>query len=111
MLIKTVGQLVIDRLSQSAGPWEQRLLRTALRLIRHLGDPAVRISSNGRPIYLPISHDLPLHRSSHPGYSTNLARIAACMAARFDDLAVIDVGANVGDSLALLRSTGDFPVL
>ncbi len=86
------------------------LLGLRALLISH-GDPSVAFELGGLPLVLPLSHDLPLLRALFPRYSDNLARLTGAVAAKYPDLAVVDIGANVGDSLALIRSGAPVPVL
>lgn len=79
-------------------------------LVSH-GDPAVEFELAGVPLLLPLSHDLPLLRALFPDYSGNLARLTGAVARKYPDLAVVDIGANVGDSVALIRSAAPVPVL
>lgn len=64
-------------------------------------DGSVSYRLNGRVLALPLSHDLPVTRRLHPGYSDNLRRLAAFLRDRDGAVRMIDVGANVGDSWAL----------
>ncbi len=83
-------------------------LRTGL--VAH-GDPAVHFELAGMRLVMPLSHDLPHLRVQFPLYSDNLARLAAAIVTKYPDLAAVDIGANVGDSLALIRSVSHGPVL
>ncbi|OJW78852.1 FkbM family methyltransferase [Spirosoma sp. 48-14] len=60
---------------------------------------------------LPFSHQLPFIIKLFPNYSTNLARIARKALEKYHDLKFIDIGANIGDTVALLRSEESFPIL
>lgn len=62
-------------------------------------------------ILVPFSHQLPFILKRSPYYSTNLARIAKYVHEKYPDLKFIDIGANVGDSVALLRTEATFPIL
>jgi FkbM family methyltransferase len=42
----------------------------------------------------------------HPNYSVNFAKLSYLVTAKNRDTAIIDVGANMGDTVALLRSQG-----
>jgi FkbM family methyltransferase len=42
----------------------------------------------------------------HHEYSRNLPRIAAILSEKWADFGIIDIGANIGDTVALLRSEG-----
>ncbi len=65
----------------------------------------------GRTLTLPLSHQLPLIRRRYPQYGANLARISAHVFARYPSATAIDVGANIGDTAALLRSGGAVGIL
>ncbi len=89
-----------------------RLLDECRRwLVRAAGDPLVRYALGDTEILLPLSHNLPIYRRAFPAYSSNVARIARHVLAKYPDLTLIDIGANVGDTVALLRSQAHFPVL
>jgi FkbM family methyltransferase len=62
-------------------------------------------------IRLPLSHDLPHFQHVFPNYSRNLGRLAALAHTARPDLAAVDVGANVGDSVAIIRAETHVPVL
>jgi FkbM family methyltransferase len=51
------------------------------------------------------------YKSAFGLYDTALGDIAAIVRAKYPDLHAIDVGAYVGDSAALIRASGDIPVL
>jgi len=108
-LLGTAGQLVIDHLQGSRN--RRRAALVALRAMRLIGDPPVSFTIGSNTLCIPLSHDLPVYCTAYPGYSNNLIRLATCVAEHHPHFVVIDVGANVGDSLASLRTVGDFPVL
>jgi FkbM family methyltransferase len=74
-------------------------------------DPLVQYEIQGKEIVLPLSHELPFFVRAYPHYSVNIARIAAHAVKKYPDLTVIDIGANIGDTLAMLRGTVECPVL
>jgi FkbM family methyltransferase len=51
------------------------------------------------------------YRSSFHLYDTALARIASILKAKYHTLHAIDIGANVGDTAALIREFAEIPVL
>lgn len=57
----------------------------------------------GCPLALPADHNLPRIRSSLPQYGLNLGRVAKAMMEVAGELRLIDVGGNVGDSVAIVR--------
>jgi len=95
---------------------DHRLARTIARQARRLivqhGDPLVEIRVAGARLLAPLSHDLPLYRRSFMHYDTALPRLARHLqTARGAMLAVVDVGANIGDSAAALLALPETRVL
>jgi FkbM family methyltransferase len=60
---------------------------------------------------MPLSHGLPRFRQHFPLYSENVGRIGAILSEMDDDLRVIDIGGNVGDTVVILRSHAQYPIL
>lgn len=88
------------------------LLLRAIRLMRlAISDPVVSTSLGECRLQLPLSHELPLYRKQFPDYSVNLGRISAEVKRKYPNLRMIDVGANVGDSVAIVRMFTDPPIL
>ncbi|HEY9298922.1 MAG TPA: FkbM family methyltransferase [Phormidium sp.] len=74
-------------------------------------DPLISYEIAGFDMLLPFSHQLPFILKNYPYYSSNLARIAKYGKEKYQDIKFIDVGANIGDSIALLRKEAEFPIL
>lgn len=74
-------------------------------------NPIIKVQIGKFLIKVPFSHQLPFILQDFPCYSTNLPRIAKLVHEKYDDLHFIDIGANVGDSVALLRTEDEFPIL
>lgn len=83
--------------------------------IRHwlvmLGNPLVTYRLDGAEIVIPLVHALPDYRKGFPHYSENIARIAGHVRVKYPTLTLIDIGANIGDSVVILRSVIDCPIL
>ena len=88
-----------------------RLLREIRRLRLFVSDPAVYFSLGTYNLRLPLSHELPFYRRKFPDYATNLGKVSFHVRRKYPDLTMIDIGANIGDSVAIVRSYGDIPVL
>lgn len=86
-----------------------RSLRKAL--IQIIGNHTVNYSVNGIQLKLPFSHDLPLYLKLFPTYSQNLAPIAAIIYSKYSQSGCIDIGANVGDSVAFIKAKCNMPIL
>lgn len=83
----------------------------ARRLLLRTSDPAVKFQVAGKTLHMPFSHDLPISSTYYPCYNTNLTRIARYVKGKYPDLTVIDIGANIGDTVAYIRQDTDAPVL
>lgn len=62
-------------------------------------------------LWMPSDHLLPSYLEHFPNYSSNLPRIIKLCNAYFQNFRFIDVGANIGDTVALVRSIADCPIL
>src|SRR3989442_815026 len=76
------------------------------RLLVATGDPLLRWRVGEVDLLLPLSHPLPFFRHDHPLYDREIGRIAAEAGG-----AVVDVGANIGDTAAEIRSHTTAPIL
>lgn len=94
----------IDRLRYYVATKARRLLLRAV-------DPMVQFQVAGKTLRARFSHDLPINAAYHLHYNTNLSRIACCLKAKYPDLAIIDIGANIGDTVAYLRRDITAPIL
>ncbi len=109
-------QLIIDLILKSGSNSisgklkEKTLLKFRDRLSKN-GNALIEYNLNGRKILLPFSHDLPINRKIFPLYSENLGRIASYLTTKYYDLKVIDIGANIGDSVYIIKSRVDIPIL
>ena len=74
-------------------------------------DPIVPYPIGGVALRIPLSHELPRFRARHPRYGANQASVAAALLEKYPDLSAIDIGANIGDTVAFWRGVGDFPIL
>jgi FkbM family methyltransferase len=62
-------------------------------------------------ILIPSNSLLPDIFAANPDYSSELGRLVKVALTKYPRLRVIDVGANFGDSVAIVKSQGDVPVL
>jgi len=53
---------------------------------------------------IPSTNPLSVYYSEHPNHSQFLARLAAAVIRKYPNSVIVDVGANVGDTLAIMRS-------
>lgn len=108
MLAQWIGDLAARPPRLPGAGAAARLARSALVAA---GDPLVRCAVGDFSLELPLSHELPRYLASFPGYGSNIGRLARAVARKYPAAGVIDIGANVGDTAALVRSACAAPVL
>lgn len=86
-------------------------LLTLRGIVLRFGDPIIGYTFCGSSLRLPLSHTLPLTRRCFSLYSENLGRIAAQLYSKFGAFSVIDIGANVGDTVAVIHKYAPLPIL
>ncbi|KQR96246.1 hypothetical protein ASG12_18820 [Williamsia sp. Leaf354] len=99
--------LLAAEISASDRAVVRKLLHLLRRTVVKLHDPPISYRLGRVDILIPLSHDLPINRAYFPKYSANLG-VAAAGISRVRNLdrplRVIDIGANVGDSVAIIES-------
>lgn len=88
-----------------------RLLQYVRKAILLITDPLIYYNIRGIQIEMPFSHTLPHFQKSHPNYSMNLGRVSEIISRKYKTISVIDIGANVGDSAAIISSYVSCPIL
>lgn len=68
--------------------------------IRLFKDPYCLLTIHGRTLQIPLSHSLPIYLQHHPYYDSLPSRLGSYMRAQCGHLYCVDVGANIGDTLA-----------
>jgi FkbM family methyltransferase len=107
-----IAQWITDSYTSSEVSFWKKILRNRLRLLLlKFFDPLVLYKLDGMPLFLPFSHQLPVFRSSFPLYSLSIGRIAKFILAKYPNLTAIDIGANIGDTVAIIRANAHFPIL
>ena len=82
-----------------------------IRNVAKVYDPLVDVTIGRFMLKLPLSHQLKAHMEAYPDYNFNLPRLVKYASARYPDLTVIDIGANVGDTAAFIRNYSEVPIL
>ncbi len=88
-----------------------KLLFLCRKFILLFGDVNVVFKYHQFSLQIPFSHDLPLNMKMFPTYNVNLGKIVKIVHEKYSDLKVIDVGANIGDSLAVMHHEAAVPTL
>ena len=60
---------------------------------------------------IPFLHNIIIYRRIYPLYSSAVGRIAQYLSSKYPDLSVIDVGANIGDTAAIIKCRINAPIL
>jgi FkbM family methyltransferase len=90
----------------------KRILKRLKRQIQKLDENELISARIGKfDLFLPRNHPLPGYMRSNPEYCWNSARIASLVKEKYSDLHLIDIGANIGDTVAFCRSLSEFPIL
>ncbi len=71
----------------------------------------VHFNLRGFDLELPTSHDLPYLLRDLPEYSMNIGRIARGIGTKYRKMSMVDIGANIGDTAAIVRSVTHCPIL
>lgn len=111
-----IAEFIMSRMLPDArGKRPNRIQRRVFAFIRKMlsssGGKCLRYRLGGSELLLPLEHDLPLIRSQYPEYSTNIARLCCYVMEKYPELCLIDIGANVGDTVAIIREHTQCPVL
>lgn len=71
-------------------------------MVLHYCDPIVDIELDGIKLCLPLSHNFPLYYSLYPKYDRMLPKICASLKYSENSMQLIDIGANIGDTISLV---------
>jgi len=60
---------------------------------------------------IPFLHNITIYRRMYPLYSSAVGRIPLYLSEKYSDLTIIDIGANIGDTAAIIKCQIDKPIL
>jgi len=106
-----MNRLIPDPKGRRRGKVQRRAFALLRRMLAGRNDRFIRYRLGGHEILLPLAHDLPLIRSSFPQYSTNIARLCSYVSGEYPNLCLVDIGANIGDTVAIIRELSQCPIL
>ena len=108
-----LAQIIFDLLISSSGTKSLKIKFLILlrKFILLSGDPIVNFKYHQFTLKLPFSHDLPFNMKMFPTYNVNLAEITKIVQKKYPEMRAIDVGANVGDSVAVIHHEINVPIL
>lgn len=70
------------------------------QFVKLMGDPSCTMTIHGKSLDLPLSHALPVYLDGLPYYDTLPGRLSVYLHRKYGVLKCVDVGANIGDSVA-----------
>jgi FkbM family methyltransferase len=71
-------------------------------LVRNFNDPPCSVTAHGRTLQLPLSHELPTYLKHLPLYDSLPGRVSTFLHDKYRSLKCLDIGANIGDTIAAL---------
>ena len=98
-----IAQFIFDSLLSAKGKWSFKFLSIFRLVLVKLSDPIISWNYEGIKVKMNLSHDLAFNIKNYPSYNQNLGEVAAIMAKKYPNMRIIDVGANVGDSVAIIQ--------
>ncbi|MCW6036952.1 FkbM family methyltransferase [Spirulina subsalsa FACHB-351] len=74
--------------------------------IKNHNPPLIRYPIGSYELWMSFDHELPLILQGYPQYTQNLVRLTQQISQEISEFKMIDVGANIGDTVALLNLKG-----
>jgi len=100
------------------------MIKTVQRLIQRFGfeirkvdnfhlkpNREVHIQLGRFPLVVHSRSPLSVQYTKQPGYGSEFGRLATALAQKYPALSVIDIGANIGDTAAIVKNAVDAPIL
>ncbi len=106
-----LAQFIFNQLLRAKGKYSQKCFALLRLVYLKIADPIIQWNYHGQIIDMNLSHDLPFNLKQFPSYSQNLGQVASIIAQKYPHFSVIDVGANVGDSAAIVQHRIQAPIL
>ena len=75
------------------------------------GSPIATLCIGNHTIEMPSDNPIAEHYLKNPSYSSHLGRLASILHEKYPSLAVIDIGANIGDTACIIKSAADVRVM
>ena len=110
--MSVLHQIIYSRTSRKSTNYLTEIIfRVSQKLLLKVSNPVVEANLYGFPFKVPFSHDLSKNLNKYPNYSWNLLKIAIWVNETYPNTPIIDIGANVGDTVGLLRTAISNPIL
>ena len=116
MIKEIIAQFIFNRYLNSKpetfmGKVNQKFFLAIRNKLIPFINPEIKYKLAGFNIHLPFSHNLPINKKIFPSYDENIGRLASMVKEKYNDLRMIDIGANVGDTASIVKSKVDIPIL
>lgn len=111
MLAQFVFNKCLILLSSNRSKFKLKVLLTIRKFLVKTINPVVKYNFYSDYIQIPLSHDLPFNRAILPKYSDNFGRVVEALSDIHSNLKIIDVGANIGDTVCIAKNYANVPLL
>ncbi len=98
-----IYQLCLKRSGSRSGKFSRRAASMVRNLILRFADPVCEMHVHGHKLGVPLSHPLPLYHATYPQCDSVLGRLAGWIRETGKPLVYIDIGANIGDTIAAIN--------
>lgn len=98
--LMTFSSKVFNNSLNSHGVWRIMWMYLRRKIIAVCKDPSCLMQVHGRNLWMPLSHSLPVFYLEHPYYDRLPGRISAYIHKTQRKVVCVDVGANIGDTVA-----------
>jgi FkbM family methyltransferase len=109
-----INQIIFNQIIKPSvtGIYLKLLLKIRNLLLLKNPNALIKYTYSSRiELLFPFSHDYPINKKRIPFYSENLGIISRIIKSKYLNAKAIDVGANIGDSAAILNHHSQIPVL
>ena len=100
-----LASFIYRNLIESRGPTRRCWHVVRKITIKLLGDPSCMMKIHEKSLFLPLSHLLPVYLDSKPLYDRIPREISKFLLAEGEEIVCIDVGANIGDTVAAFMTS------
>lgn len=75
------------------------------------GDQGGKVLLGGFEVATPAGNPLARIYADEPGYNSEIGRLAGATCGKYPDMIAVDIGANIGDTAAIIRSACPAPIV
>lgn len=101
MLAKSLATFIYGQILYSRTRLGFRIFSKLRALFLRFSDPIITLEFRGFTLSMPFSHTLFINQKLYPNYDMQLHKIASYIQSKTDQLRMIDIGANIGDTAVL----------